>query len=190
MNVERIVVFEDAECERLQPLVHLQPVWELRCGMMTLLERIRRAHSDKSVILRCRELLADTAAEDNPDETVNKEAEGDFLLLNGRLCSCGEFAGMTSGDDECVVCSDDGQILAALLKNIRLQDYFNDEGLLDIERLRRPNPPERRLGDVRIISHLWDLIKHNEAMLREDWRTLYAALPQHRGDVATGAVLD
>jgi UDP-N-acetylglucosamine diphosphorylase/glucosamine-1-phosphate N-acetyltransferase len=85
-----VVVFEDSGYKNLLPLVHLRPVWELRCGLDTGLEKIRRVFSGlfpgSRTILYCRSWLRDVAAGrsglEAPD-TLDGLA-GETLFVNGR----------------------------------------------------------------------------------------------------------
>ncbi|MHC4715019.1 MAG: putative sugar nucleotidyl transferase, partial [Planctomycetota bacterium] len=39
----RVCIYEDGYSERLHPLVFIRPVYELRCGMLKLWEKVQRS---------------------------------------------------------------------------------------------------------------------------------------------------
>ena len=56
---ESLCIFEGAFFERLLPLVFMRPTWELRCGILSLREKMERHYPGARVQLHCREYLAD-----------------------------------------------------------------------------------------------------------------------------------
>lgn len=79
-----ICLFEDHAHRDLLPLVYLRPVWELRCGMDTLLEKVRRAYPEARVTLFCREHLRAAAAERTGLAAPGGAVSGDCLFINAR----------------------------------------------------------------------------------------------------------
>ncbi len=79
-----ICIYEDEDYAKLFPLVDLKPVFDLRCGRRTLLDKIRRLYPREKLILWVRESLADVVAEQHPDCKVNITIESPCLFLSGR----------------------------------------------------------------------------------------------------------
>ncbi|MEK9137010.1 MAG: putative sugar nucleotidyl transferase, partial [Bacteroidota bacterium] len=79
-----LCLFEDLQSNNLLPLTYFRPVYDLRCGMLSLRERIVRYLSPKSVSLFAREYLAAVLREDNPGVEVNRVSVGACLFVNGR----------------------------------------------------------------------------------------------------------
>jgi hypothetical protein len=79
-----ICLFEDHASRDLLPLVHLRPVWELRCGADTMLERLLRVYRDARLTLFCREHLRDAAAERTGLPAPSGEVSGELLFINAR----------------------------------------------------------------------------------------------------------
>ena len=83
-----ICIFEDDRSENLLPLVYPRPVFELRCGINSLREKLERAYPESRVHLVCREYLADTVKEKVKSASVNAPrtlGEEDCLFINGRI---------------------------------------------------------------------------------------------------------
>ena len=83
----KCVVFEDDHYEQLYPLSLTRAVFELKCGMTSLVERIRRNCPDSDLCYFTREYLAATVKKRHPDVPVNNLeslAGSDLLFINGR----------------------------------------------------------------------------------------------------------
>ncbi|MFW5923749.1 MAG: putative sugar nucleotidyl transferase, partial [Planctomycetota bacterium] len=82
----KVVLFEPEDVSDLYPLVYLRPVFELRCGIYTLREKIVRKFPDSEIFLETRdELDAVTAAKHERDRVNSFEAvrpDDDILLVS------------------------------------------------------------------------------------------------------------
>ena len=64
MNPE-ICIFEPRDYHKLLPLVWFRPVFELRCGIVTLRDKIETAYDPLRVSVHCRSYLAQVLKEHN-----------------------------------------------------------------------------------------------------------------------------
>ncbi|MFW6182127.1 MAG: putative sugar nucleotidyl transferase [Spirochaetota bacterium] len=94
-----ICLFEDHACEDLLPLVHLRPVWELRCGVDTLLEKLLRVYPDARVTLFCREHLRAAAEERSGLPVPSSALTGEQLFINARVPVTGPLPALDRGPD-------------------------------------------------------------------------------------------
>lgn len=170
-----VIVFEDYGWQRLLPLVYFRAVFELRCGMGTLLDRVARiaAASDTRVDgIWCRQSLASVHSEQGMSGVSRPTAGGD-LLINGRglwnaLPSAPELDGPwvgTAGPHESVACIQVDEELALLL---------SPEVMLDEVRLRGALAGLPRVdvsADVTLMDWPWNLVHANEQALIGDWET-------------------
>jgi hypothetical protein len=83
--IDRICVFEDPAFRGLLPLVFTRPVYDLRCGILTLRQKIERRYGGTKVHLHVRAYLADLVRQQNPAVAVNSLDGAGCLFLNGRL---------------------------------------------------------------------------------------------------------
>ena len=83
--VDTICIFEDEFHRRLLPLVHMRPVYDLRCGMHTLRQKIVRQYPGARLALHVRSTLAGLVREQNPGIPVNELGGEGCLFINGRL---------------------------------------------------------------------------------------------------------
>ena len=79
-----ICVYEDEGWSALSVLCDLRPVFDLRCGRLTLLEKLRRRYLRTAFALQVRAELAEVVAEAHPDCVVNPPLARGGLFLNGR----------------------------------------------------------------------------------------------------------
>ena len=116
-----ICIFEDTQCLQFLPLVYVRPVYDLRCGIFSLREKILWAYPRASVSLQCRESLAVSIKVREPQCSVNELPAAECLFINGRLIADDKISKkipLTSKQD--VVYIAHGQVVAAYLsgKNV------------------------------------------------------------------------
>jgi UDP-N-acetylglucosamine diphosphorylase/glucosamine-1-phosphate N-acetyltransferase len=83
----KLVIYEDDGAADLLPLVYLRPVFSLRCGAGTLLEKIQSLYPREKPVLWVRDHLREVARERYPGFRVNEASavESDTVLaVNGR----------------------------------------------------------------------------------------------------------
>lgn len=64
--MKTICIFEDSECQDFLPLVYNRPVYDLRYGIYSLLEKIILQYHNTEISLLCREYLEKLTSELNP----------------------------------------------------------------------------------------------------------------------------
>lgn len=162
-----VCIFEDGEVRHLLPLVRTRPVFDLRAGRRTLLERLRDTLDVPTPALRVRPDLAAVARREHPGLPVNERPEDELLLVNGRLAPEDEAAAerlraAASELDEGLVLQGETLLAARLsadraLPNGRLLSPGDWSGL-----------PVRRVEGFRTVDRLWDLIDLLPELLEED----------------------
>ena len=79
-----ITIFETKDsATRLEPISLTRPVFDLRCGAFTFLERIRHLRPNASISLFVREELEEVTRIRFPDCAVNPESASDGLWIDG-----------------------------------------------------------------------------------------------------------
>jgi len=82
-----LCIFEDKKVENFYPLTLTRPVYDLRCGISTLWEKISRI-SEENLHLLCREYLSRVTSQRIKKVRVNQLEDlkdEDMLFANGRL---------------------------------------------------------------------------------------------------------
>lgn len=168
----QICLFEDEDYARLLPLVYFRPVFNLRCGMLSLKEKVQHAYPDASVTLHCRPYLADYMRLRNPSMAVNHIAADNVLFINGRCIVDGRTADTIPVDGGDAVYLDGGTVVAARVsgkKLAALKEKVN--GIFsrqDFDGLPVHQTP------ATMVQYPWDLIKHNGQQLRQDYAAVTA----------------
>jgi UDP-N-acetylglucosamine diphosphorylase/glucosamine-1-phosphate N-acetyltransferase len=159
----KIVLFEDEGFKNFLPLVYLRPVWDLRCGALSLRKKIEIRLKKHKVFFYCRDYLQKNYL--NPDTAFDLNRSEDMLFLNGRIL------GKNSDFLECLDISEgcglinNNNIVAFRVKNKNLQNFFSN-GLLASERIK--NDFDLKDGPSILINYPWDLIYANGSEIRAD----------------------
>jgi UDP-N-acetylglucosamine diphosphorylase/glucosamine-1-phosphate N-acetyltransferase len=81
-KMKAIVLFEDSGYINLLPLVYFRPTWEIRCGALTLREKLQKYFS-KNVYYSAREYLMNYSIPENQSYSKISDSE-EILFINGR----------------------------------------------------------------------------------------------------------
>jgi UDP-N-acetylglucosamine diphosphorylase/glucosamine-1-phosphate N-acetyltransferase len=163
----RVCIYEDDTFENLYPLVLIRPMCELRCGMLKLYEKVRRAYPDAELSFFMRDYLAEAWSARLPGK-VNDSASiagSDTLFVNGRaLWTGGDVA--LEGDDEIGVSG--GSIVYARARAATIAATGAADAAAAVAALAENLPP--RECSVKLISYPWDLIHANPGEITADFR--------------------
>jgi UDP-N-acetylglucosamine diphosphorylase / glucose-1-phosphate thymidylyltransferase / UDP-N-acetylgalactosamine diphosphorylase / glucosamine-1-phosphate N-acetyltransferase / galactosamine-1-phosphate N-acetyltransferase len=174
-------IFEDKQYASLLPLTALHPVWDIRCGIFTLGEKIERAYAGATIRLNCRTSLAPLVQEEHPNRPVNALPAGPCLFLNGRLLA---DPGITTripltGPDTVYTC---GPVIVGVrasretLRSIT-QD---DEGLLDFSALSGLPHTETACT---LVQYPWEIVNANGRWITADAAAFESAPSRMEGAV-------
>ena len=165
--INRICIFEDQFYRRLLPLVYTRPVYNLRCGMLNLGQKIRRQYPNIKTILHVRKYLSELVRGQNREMTVN-EIDGDgCLFLNGRLLATNDLGSQIplTGKDILYVQGETlvaarisapslDRVRGALPETISIST-FGDLSKTDI--------------NVKLVDYPWDLVNNNGQEIVSDF---------------------
>jgi len=164
-----LCVFEDEYYENFLPLTYTRPVFDLRCGMLTLFERIKQFYPKKTKFtLLFREYLTAVEKQKYPDVELNTTLKGRYLFINARLLANSSIP--LEGPDEVGLV---GKEVAYIRVNTDvLSDCLSYPLSTEkiIESLKNKKIPFK---DVKfdLIHYLWDLIYHNGSMIEKDFKS-------------------
>src|SRR2546426_653057 len=88
----QVCIFEDHHFRTFLPLVYFRPVYELRCGALSLRQKIEACFTRPEVTLHLRGDLAQCYRDESPGVAVNTMPNGDTWFINGRLVADGALA--------------------------------------------------------------------------------------------------
>jgi UDP-N-acetylglucosamine diphosphorylase/glucosamine-1-phosphate N-acetyltransferase len=170
-KASRVCIFEDDLYRRLLPLVYFRPVYDLRCGIGTLREKIVQGFVGTPVSLHCRQDLADVVRERYPELQVNRIESRDCLFVNGRVVADEKFfATLAKGSDENTVLVHAGKVVAALVSGPELEALkLKLGGILTLEDFSYL--PKKEI-DVQMVQYPWDLVHRNGDQIKADFQAL------------------
>lgn len=164
-------LFEDTLSVRLNPLARLMPVFDLRCGIMTLRQKIEYLTGLAPYALFTRPMLAPLISALNGAVPVNQLPDAPVLLLNGRwLGEAGllrRFSELTPGS----MILYRGTVLAACVDETHGEqfmatgegwDFYPDE-TWQITELEEK---------VQFVNYSWDLFRFNGDQIGADLRLM------------------
>lgn len=169
-----LCLFEDPACSRLLPLVHFRPVYNLRCGISSLKEKILRAYPDCTYSIHCREYLAGYMRERNLGVPVNEIPSSTCLFINGRVLADDFLPSKipAAASMEMLYMHED-QVVAAFVSGQNLEKIKGQlNGLLSAENFR--DLPRQEVG-AKLIAYPWNLVNQNGDELRRDFDALFKA---------------
>lgn len=166
-----LCLFEDIESTRLLPLVYFRPVYNLRCGILSLKEKLLYYFPRAQLTLHTRAYLAEYMRLRNPRFRVNELPEEEYLFVNGRVVADERFAKRITAEDKkdtAYVCG--GQVVAAWVRGSnlrRLRARMNDLlSAADFDGLPRQEV------ECDLVSYPWDVVQRNPGELRKDFGRL------------------
>ncbi|MBU1954593.1 MAG: hypothetical protein KJ769_00905 [Candidatus Margulisbacteria bacterium] len=175
-----LCIFEDSGYQKLFPLCLMRPVFEIKCGISTLLQKILHSYlsveKDIAVSLECREYLQEVVKNNHHEKPVNAlPYANDCLFINGRVLADINLSRQIpfSGNDEIFVAG--STVVAARLSkdNLnKLRDHLGKETFEEIL-LSLKKYAKTTSIDIKTIDYPWQLIKENPSEIENDYQKLW-----------------
>jgi UDP-N-acetylglucosamine diphosphorylase/glucosamine-1-phosphate N-acetyltransferase len=183
--VHQICIFEDGQYSRLTPLVYTRPVFELRCGLFTPLERITQLYPHTPLTIFCRDYLKDILQKKYPDAVNTPQSADDtYLFLNGRAIFTMPVS--LEGSDEIGI--QDDTLVYVRLRGEYVRKLSHEAFLAgDVIKLLRDRVRVVST-DIPLIHYFWDIMKHNKSQIENDFR-IFIKHGSISGKVYEGAYL-
>jgi UDP-N-acetylglucosamine diphosphorylase/glucosamine-1-phosphate N-acetyltransferase len=186
--VETVCIFEDPQYVNLLPLVYTRPVYDLRCGILTLRQKIERCYPKARVALLCRPYLADVVRLQNPGTHVNEVHATSCLIINGRVLADPDLRKKIPLNGREAVYISGNTVVAVRMhagRHASLKHSFSE--IFDAEHF---SALEKIEVDVTFIHYPWELVHHNGEQLRKDFASLVRdSRKRMRGKVFPGVHL-
>ncbi|NUO80284.1 GlmU family protein [candidate division KSB1 bacterium] len=154
-------LFEDERSAQFYPLSLTRPVFDLRCGMTSLREKIARQFPQTQLFLFCREYLADSMREANPECRVNELPKEPSWFVNGGFLFS---ASLPRNLQKELLCKHNGKTVAAFIKPERLA--IVDQSLKLPESLSGIAEHE---VEGTWLNYPWDLVHANAKAIARDF---------------------
>lgn len=168
----KIYIFEDGAFTNLSPLVYFRPIYELKCGALSLFQKIEKYFKVQNIGFICRADLSGYISEQYPEKSVNKFSDDFSLLINGRVIVDEKFVDkLKLNNKKEMIFKNDETIIAAFLSYQTLLKYRSKFLETNIAVSDFVNIPVKEI-DAQIINYPWDLIKFNGSELLNDFKLL------------------
>lgn len=162
-----ICFYEDHTTDNFGPLLLTRPIWELRCGPLTLAEKILKQIASDNVTFRCRHFIRKYYEQKSAWNWLEASATGDVtLFINGRVIfSSAAIAEMSNGNDE-VIFTTDGEVVAFRLQGADVLNlYWDSNGILDPKSISVNN---NCALDSKVINYPWQLLQSTSNEIDSD----------------------
>jgi|YelNatPaOPRAMG01_1025707.scaffolds.fasta_scaffold01657_18 UDP-N-acetylglucosamine diphosphorylase/glucosamine-1-phosphate N-acetyltransferase len=184
-----IYLFEDNGYRKLLPLVYFRPVYDLRCGILTLREKVEKLFPDANIYYDMRDYLSETFLEKNPHNFVNKKPvnAAEVFLVNGRTLASTELSNVMRNLDLNTLLLKDNSIIAGRIST----EYF--DSVIDAikqNKLQSSDFPALKFrelsSDIAVIEYSWELVLRNGDQIGSDFRLLFGGRGMVRGKISEG----
>ncbi len=181
-----LVLFEDTQVRNFLPLIWTRPMWELRCGLSTLGEKLISLYSGTEVVYACRDFLAAHTTERCAGRSVNRLASERALFLNGRLLADPSLPARIPPDGSDRLFVQGETVVAARLSGPNLEHVARRMGHL-LHRQDFGDIPTQEV-EAEIVHFPWDLVHRNPHRIENEARWA-GTLGQMEGELYGGAYL-
>jgi UDP-N-acetylglucosamine diphosphorylase/glucosamine-1-phosphate N-acetyltransferase len=183
-----LCLFEDPKSGNLLPLTYFRPVYDLRCGLLSLRERIVAYLRPRTISLLTRDYLVPVVQEENPGIEVNRVSATECVFVNGRVIMTAKLAHeLKKGTEECLFMSR-REIVAVRLRGENLvkarSSSYGDA--LDLSDVKGVPTVELQAG---FIGYPWDLVYAGETLLESDFSVIRRKNAGRKPDIHKTAAL-
>lgn len=172
-----VCIFEDEGFQNFLPLVYTRPVYDLRCGILTIREKIKARFSNYNLILHSRSYLKEFVQEENPKILVDQFDVPNILFVNGRLIVGKDSVNQIKKlKENSILYTDDGSVIAANLSGDNIGILIKSENeFISFQLLKNIHRVESKLE---LIKYPWHLVNTNGAEIVNDFDLLVRKVPQ------------
>ena len=183
-----VCVFEDKDYKNLLPLAFRKPVYDLRCGILSIRDKYLELLDNGALYFMCRDYLEETQRAIHGENRINSLPGNDILFINGRVIPDEEFINsLLSLKSEIIIKSKDTDtIVAAFVKHSSIKKISYDEEKLPLFDSLGISDNDRMT--VSEILYPWDLINKNSDELIKDFSILYKKEANTVKDINTGRI--
>ncbi len=172
---QEILIFEDDKFANFFPLTLSRPVYELRCGAMTIRDKIAQSFSGYNVSLFCRDYLAPIVAFETgcSVNSLPKHQNGRTIFINGRLRLGKKLTEALLGATTNQVYRQGTTVAAAVIIG-QLTPIDAQTFNLPVEETLNAIGAEADIieGEFEFYNYLWDMVNYNPSEITADFLTL------------------
>jgi len=166
----RVCIFEDATADNFCPVNLVRPTFEVRCGAVSLRERILRGYADAEVCYFVRDYLAPAYRRRMGGAPVNdpNALQGDdLLLINGRMLALGDWPA-AEGPEQIGLCGEDVAYARLSATTVAALDVSEPLSLVQQTKSKVETVP----APQKLVRYPWHLVEHNGKCIAADFDAL------------------
>ncbi len=165
-----VFIFEDEGYKNLLPLVYTRPVFELRCGNHTILERIKKFYPSEEIALIVRDYIVQITKEKYQEFQVQslklkfQKPTEKLLFISGRAILDEKIP--IEGDEELLIIQKsktNPDIIGFRIKPTKIKRFP-----IDIKAITKLRLKQKEVS-AKLINFPWDLIAANSELLIKDF---------------------
>ena len=167
----QVCIFEDNHSKNFLPLVYFRPVYELRCGILSLREKILYAVKQSAHSLHVRPELAEYMQEEFPKFRINKLPDDDIWFINGRVLADDDLSGLVHKPlkHDCVFTN--GEDIVAVYFTRKSTRECRDHISPSFFSLAKLKKHPSRQTNIALVRYPWEIVYHTAEEIEKDfWR--------------------
>jgi UDP-N-acetylglucosamine diphosphorylase/glucosamine-1-phosphate N-acetyltransferase len=161
-----LYLFEDNQTSNLFPLTYNRPVYDLRCGIRTLREKLLDLFPVRQLYLQVRPHLTELVQEENPKVNVNTLPREDAWFINGRLLADESFTKLVrKHDGSAKVFRFNDELAAAFLTKDFLKTTRTETSL---EKVFADCLPHQQI-EATMLHYPWEIVHYTVEEIERDF---------------------
>ncbi|MEW6238346.1 MAG: putative sugar nucleotidyl transferase [Candidatus Omnitrophota bacterium] len=163
-----IILFEDEGFVNLRPLTYNRPVYDLRCGVRLLHEKVKAAYPKAEFGYHVQECLTELVKQQKGTNKVNGGFGDKALMLNGRVIWDSTLTKLISPEGEDHVFYEGDAVVAARLSG---ENFANIDWSKPISVTSFLGIASSKVK-ANIVTYPWDMVHHNPKQLEIDMASM------------------
>ncbi|MBU0597474.1 transferase [Patescibacteria group bacterium] len=164
-----ICIFEDEKVKNFHPLSLSRPVYQLRCGIFSLAEKIKKCMPGSAVYYHCRLYIQPLLKLRKNTNILSTKKMNSCLFINGRIIADKKLANKLWPLKDDVIFTFKGEIIAAYITKENLKKINLKKDWLDFKDIKA----KRKNVKVTLAEYIWDLVENNETEVINDAENNY-----------------
>lgn len=176
--MKTIFIFEDVKYWQFLPLTYTRPVYDLRCGIKLIREKIASQFIDAEIKYLCRWEIEKVFGKKHPEFSVNDYNFNDAYFVNGRIIEPKLSDELFNLDTGQFVYNGSTLLMGRLQGKEDLMKLINDDGCVE---LKNENDLELINKEIPTLNYPWNILHKNGAEITRDYEELITS-PQSNID--------
>ncbi|MDD3051045.1 MAG: putative sugar nucleotidyl transferase [Candidatus Cloacimonetes bacterium] len=165
------VIFDDNKSENFYPLTLNRAIFDLRCGVLKLRQRIENLLDVEESYLIVADYLHNFYEEKHPDSKINMLPSDEITLINGRVLTQNQNYSLKEKISELRIgerLESNNQIVAAKLKaeEMTICSEMIEKFIIEKTTLKTDN-------DIFLFEYIWQMIHENGNLITKDFNDIF-----------------